>query len=146
MSAVKRIYIRSSRNPGNHSSASENSSTSSSHFAIGVGRRVELSSVFVMGTYLLAIERSLSFLPSREARCCSKASRRELGAWWEDGVGKRVGRWGGNIRATVKHIKWDTLLSLTPLPSTPHFISHTQFSSITHSVTHIKTHRKQQQN
>lgn len=31
-------------------------------------------------SYLLAMERSLSFLPSREARCCSRASRRELGA------------------------------------------------------------------
>lgn len=35
----------------------------------------------VIWSYLLAVERSLSFLPSREARCCSRASRRELGAW-----------------------------------------------------------------
>lgn len=31
-------------------------------------------------SYLLAMDRSFSFLPSREARCCSRASRRELGA------------------------------------------------------------------
>lgn len=33
------------------------------------------------GAYLVSAFSSLVFLPSREARCCSKASRRLLGAW-----------------------------------------------------------------
>ena len=32
-------------------------------------------------TYLLAAVESLTFLPSKEAKCCSRASRRLLGAW-----------------------------------------------------------------
>lgn len=33
--------------------------------------------------HLLAAVESLIFFPSREAKCCSKASRRLLGAWKE---------------------------------------------------------------
>lgn len=33
------------------------------------------------GAYLVSAFSSLVFLPSREARCCSRASRRLLGAW-----------------------------------------------------------------
>lgn len=34
-------------------------------------------------TYLLAAVESLTFFPSREAKCCSRASSRLLGAWCE---------------------------------------------------------------
>lgn len=40
--------------------------------------------------YLVAVESSLIFLPSREAKCCSKASRRLLGAWWRGGHGETL--------------------------------------------------------
>lgn len=33
------------------------------------------------GAYLVSAFSSLVFLPSKDARCCSKASRRLLGAW-----------------------------------------------------------------
>jgi hypothetical protein len=34
--------------------------------------------------YLVSALSSLVFFPSREARCCSRASRRLLGAWKEE--------------------------------------------------------------
>ena len=37
-------------------------------------------------THLLAAVESLTFLPSREARCCSRASNRLLGAWGQRNI------------------------------------------------------------
>lgn len=101
-----------------------------------------------MWLYLLAVERSLSFLPSREARCCSSASRRELGAWGKGaggglnrGVGEGKGVPRGKIRTPAKWANWDTLLSLSltlSLPS-PHCLDWCR------SLTHAKQQQKKKE-
>ena len=52
------------------------------------------------GANLLAADSSLIFRPSREARCCSRASRRELGAWGGSGVSGVEGEGEGGEAGT----------------------------------------------